>query len=150
MALRASFNSLLSKDQKISLNDFVIKAAAAACLKVPMTNSAWMNEFIRVFKSVNMSIAVQTDFGLMAPVIFNVDKKGLLQISKEVKDVASRARSNKLKIEELSGGTFTISNLGMFGTHEFSGIINPPAPCLLAISASELNVIYDDKATDKT
>lgn len=120
-----------------------------ACLKIPMTNSAWMNDYIRVYKSVNMSVAVQTDFGLMAPVIFSVNKKGLLQISKEVKDIAARARLNKLKPEELSGGSFTISNLGMFGVSEFSGIINPPSACLLAVSAAELNVVFDENAKDK-
>ena len=81
---------------------------------------------MRQFKNVNMSFAVSTDSGLMAPVIRNLNLKGLEQISKEVKDIAGRARENKLKPEELTGGTFTISNLGMFGVSNFSAIINPP------------------------
>lgn len=104
----------------------VIKAASLACIKVPETNSSWMGEYIRRFNNVNMSVAVQTDFGLMAPTLFNTHLKGLEEIAAEVKDIAARARENKLKPEELSGGTFTISNLGMFGVHNFSAIVNPP------------------------
>ena len=104
----------------------IIKAASMACLKVPETNSTWMGDFIRRYKNVNMSIAVQTDYGLMAPVVFNTNLKGLEEIASEVKDIAGRARNNKLKTNELSGGTFTISNMGMMGVHNFSAIINPP------------------------
>lgn len=104
----------------------VIKAASLACIKVPETNSSWMGDFIRRYNSVNMSVAVQTDFGLMAPTIYNTHFKSLEEIATEVKDIAARARINKLKPEELSGGTFTISNLGMYGVHEFSAIVNPP------------------------
>lgn len=111
---------------KISVNDFVIKAASLACMHVPETNSSWMGESIRRFKNVNMNVAVQTEHGLMVPVIQNTHLKGLEEIAAEVKDVAARARENKLKPDELSGGTFTISNLGMFGVHNFSAIINPP------------------------
>jgi len=115
----------------------VIKAASLACLKVPETNSSWLGDKIRRFTSVNMCVAVQTDFGLMAPTLFNTDTKGLEEIASEVKDIAARARSNKLRPEELSGGTFTISNLGMFGVHNFSAIVNPPQACILAVSAAE-------------
>jgi pyruvate dehydrogenase E2 component (dihydrolipoamide acetyltransferase) len=104
----------------------VIKAASLAATKVPQTNSSWMNDFVRQFKNVNMCVAVQTDHGLMAPVIKNTNLKGLEQIASEIKDIAGRARQNKLKPDELSGGTFTLSNLGMYGVNNFSAIINPP------------------------
>lgn len=93
-----------------------------------------------------MCVAVQTDFGLMAPTLFNTHSKGLEEIAAEVKDIAARARENKLRPEELSGGTFTISNLGMFGVHNFSAIVNPPQACILAVSAAEKVLIPDGDA----
>lgn len=139
MALRAKLNNHATS--KISVNDMVIKAASLAAVKVPATNSSWMNDFVRQFKNVNMSVAVQTDHGLMAPVIRNTNLKGLNQIAAEIKDIAKRARENKLKPDELSGGTFTISNLGMFGVHNFSAIVNPPQACILAVSGAEKTVV---------
>jgi pyruvate dehydrogenase E2 component (dihydrolipoamide acetyltransferase) len=109
--LRGKLNTVAKS--KISVNDMVIKAASLACVRVPETNSQWLGEAIRKFNNVNMSVAVQTDFGLMAPTLFNTHLKGLEEIAAEVKDIAARARENKLKPEELSGGTFTISNLGL-------------------------------------
>ena len=134
IALRAKLNAVATT--KISVNDIVMKAAAMAALKVPETNSSWQGDYVRQYKNVNMSFAVQTDHGLMAPVLHNINLKGLEQISKEVKDIAGRARENKLTMDELSGGTFTISNLGMFGVSNFSAIINPPQACILAVSAA--------------
>ena len=93
-----------------------------------------------------MSFAVQTDSGLMAPVLRNINLKGLEQIATEVKDIAARARTNKLTMDELSGGTFTISNLGMYGVNNFSAIINPPQACILAVSAAEKRVVVNEKA----
>lgn len=122
--MRAKLNK--ASKSKISVNDFVMKAASIAALKVPETNSSWQGEFVRQFNNVNMSFAVSTDNGLMAPVLHNINLKGLEQIATEVKEIAGRARENKLSPTELSGGTFTISNLGMFGVHNFSAIINPP------------------------
>lgn len=95
-----------------------------------------------------MSIAVQTERGLMSPVIVNTHEKGLERISLDVKDIAGRARDNKLKPIELSGATFTISNLGMYGVHNFTAIINPPASCILAVSATEDVVVPDTSAKD--
>ena len=94
-----------------------------------------------------MCVAVQTDHGLMVPVVKNTNLKGLTEIAAEVKDLAGRARENALKLDELSGGTFTISNLGMFGVHNFSGIINPPQACILAVSAAEKRVVVNENAT---
>ena len=141
LKLRAKLNSVAKT--KISVNDMVIKAASLACINVPATNSSWLGETIRSFKEVNMCVAVQTDFGLMAPTLFSTHVKGLEEIAAEVKDIAARARENKLKPEELSGGTFTISNLGMFGVHNFSAIVNPPQACILAVSAAEKVIIPD-------
>ena len=92
-----------------------------------------------------MCVAVQTDHGLMVPVVKNTNLKGLTEIAAEVKDLAGRARENALKLDELSGGTFTISNLGMFGVHNFSAIINPPQACILAVSAAEKRVVVNHK-----
>jgi pyruvate dehydrogenase E2 component (dihydrolipoamide acetyltransferase) len=144
LKLRGKLNA--AAKSKISVNDMVIKAASLACVRVPETNSSWMGEVIRRYRNVNMSVAVQTDFGLMAPVITNTHLKGLEEISSEIKDIAARARENKLKPDELSGGTFTISNLGMFGVHNFSAIVNPPQACILAVSAAEKRVVVDELA----
>lgn len=144
LALRARLNKHSSS--KISVNDMVMKASAMAALKVPETNSSWQGDYVRQFKNVNMAFAVSTDAGLMAPVLSNINLKGLQQISTEVKDIAGRARSNKLSPDELSGGTFTISNLGMFGVNNFSAIINPPQACILAVSAAEKKVVPNDAA----
>lgn len=95
-------------------------------MKVPETNSSWQGNFIRKYKNVDMSIAVQTDFGLMTPIVTNANLKGLAEISRDVKELAERAKLQKLKPQEFQGGTFTISNLGMMGITNFSAIINPP------------------------
>jgi pyruvate dehydrogenase E2 component (dihydrolipoamide acetyltransferase) len=147
MKLRGKLNAL--SKSKISVNDMVIKAASLASVKVPQTNSEWRGDFIRQYRNVNMSIAVQTDHGLMVPVIQSTNLKGLEEIASEVKDLAARARENKLKPDEISGGTFTISNLGMYGVHNFSAIINPPQACILAVSAAEKTVVVDEQAKDK-
>jgi len=144
MKLRATFNAHSST--KLSVNDFVMKAAAMAAVKVPATNSSWMGDFIRQYDNVNMSFAVQTDNGLMAPNINNVNLKGLEQISTEIKDVAGRARDNKLAPNELSGGTFTVSNLGMYGVNNFSAIINPPQACILAVGGAFKEVVVNENA----
>jgi len=145
LALRVKLNKHSSS--KISVNDFVVKAASLAAKNVPATNSSWMDDFVRQFTNVNMCVAVQTDHGLMAPVIKNTNLKGLQEIATEIKDIAGRARENKLKPDELSGGTFTISNLGMFGVHNFSAIVNPPQACILAVSGAEKRVVVNENAT---
>lgn len=95
-----------------------------------------------------MSFAVSTEQGLMAPVLSNMNLKGLEQIATEVKEIAGRAREGKLAAQELSGGTFTISNLGMFGVHNFSAIINPPQACILAVSGAEKKVVPNEDAKE--
>lgn len=144
MKLRAKLNKV--SGSKISVNDFVIKASSMASMKVPATNSSWMGDFVREFKHVNMSVAVQTPTGLMVPVVKNTNLKGLEQIATEVKDLAARAREGKLSPAEMSDGTFTISNMGMYGVSNFSAIINPPQACILAVSSAEKRVMVNTGA----
>jgi pyruvate dehydrogenase E2 component (dihydrolipoamide acetyltransferase) len=130
---RADINA--QGDLKISVNDFVIKAVALALRKVPAINASWSDEAVLRWNSVDVSVAVALDDGLITPIIRNADQKGLAQISAEMKDLAARAKANKLKLEEFQGGTFSISNLGMFGVSEFTAVINPPQSCILAVAA---------------
>ena len=97
-----------------------------------------------------MCFAVQTDHGLMAPCVTNTNLKGLDEISNEIKDIAGRARENKLKPEELSGGTFTVSNLGMYGVNNFSAIVNPPQACILAVGGATKTVVVNENATGES
>jgi pyruvate dehydrogenase E2 component (dihydrolipoamide acetyltransferase) len=124
-------------EYKISVNDFIIKAIAVALKKVPQANSGWSDAGIMLYNNVDISVAVATEEGLITPIIQNADQKSIPQISSEVKDLAARAKSNQLKPHEFMGGSFTISNLGMYGVKEFQAIINPPQSCILAISAAE-------------
>jgi pyruvate dehydrogenase E2 component (dihydrolipoamide acetyltransferase) len=126
---------------KLSVNDFVIKAAAVALRRVPGANASWSDEGTLLYENVDISVAVAIPGGLITPIIRNADQKGLRQISAEMKDLASRAKDNKLKPEEFQGGTFSISNLGMFGTKQFEAVINPPQGCILAIGAGEQRAV---------
>ncbi|MCB0641756.1 MAG: pyruvate dehydrogenase complex dihydrolipoamide acetyltransferase [Phaeodactylibacter sp.] len=118
---------------KISFNDLVIKAAAVALRQHPAVNSSWLEDKIRINKEVHMGVAVAVEDGLLVPVVRYADMKTLSQINTEVRELAGRAKSRRLKPEEMSGNTFTISNLGMFGIEEFTAIINPPDACILAV-----------------
>jgi len=125
------------KPAKLSVNDFIIKASALACRRVPAANSSWQDNSIRQFNYVDVSVAVSTDAGLVTPIVKDADTKGLSSISNDVKSLAAKARANKLQPAEYQGGTFTISNLGMFGVKSFSAIINPPQAAILAVGAAE-------------
>ena len=131
---------------KISLNDFVIRAAALAMRQVPAANASWTEEETRVYHSVDISVAVAINGGLITPIIRNADSKGLKVISEEMKNLAGRAREGKLSPEEYQGGTFSISNLGMYGVKEFSAVINPPQGAILAIGVGEKRPIVKDEA----
>ena len=131
---------------KLSVTDFVIRAAALALGKVPAANASWTDEAILLYEQVDMSVAVATPTGLITPIVKNAGAKGLAQISTEMKDLATRARDGKLKPEEFQGGTFSISNLGMFGVREFGAIINPPQGCILAVGAGEQRPVVVDGA----
>ncbi|XP_078490248.1 dihydrolipoyllysine-residue acetyltransferase component of pyruvate dehydrogenase complex, mitochondrial [Ciona intestinalis] len=147
MALRKSFNKDLEKEGiKVSVNDFLIKASAMACLKVPEANSSWRDTFIRQHNTVDMSIAVSTDTGLITPIVFDANTKGLASISQDVVALAAKAREGKLQPNEFMGGTFTLSNLGMFGVKHFSAIINPPQSCILAVGAARREFVPDSNA----
>ncbi|OQV21692.1 Dihydrolipoyllysine-residue acetyltransferase component of pyruvate dehydrogenase complex, mitochondrial [Hypsibius exemplaris] len=147
--LRKELNTLLEKDKvKISMNDFIIKASALACKKVPQTNSAWMDTFIRQFSMVDVSVAVSTEAGLITPIVFGADTKGLVEINADVVRLADAARKGKLKPQEFQGGTFTVSNLGMFDIKNFSAVINPPQSCILAVGGAQKTLIADEKAKE--
>jgi pyruvate dehydrogenase E2 component (dihydrolipoamide acetyltransferase) len=133
IAFRASLNA--SGDVKISYNDIIVKAAALALKKHPEVNSTFTPEKIVQYGAVHVGVAVAIDEGLITPVVRNTDMKGLAQISLETKELAGRAREKKLKPEEFTGGTFTISNLGMFDVENFAAIINPPEGAILAVGS---------------
>ncbi len=121
------------KPEKISVNDLLIKAAAGALVRVPECNASFTEEAILVHRRVDVSVAVAIPDGLVTPVVRNADQKSVVAIAREVRDLASRARAKKLKPEEMSDGTFSISNLGMFGIDSFSAVINPPEGAILAV-----------------
>ncbi|GMR60148.1 hypothetical protein PMAYCL1PPCAC_30343, partial [Pristionchus mayeri] len=158
LEVRERLNGLLSKGPagqegatKLSINDFIVKASALACLRVPEANSFFMDTFIRQNKNVDVSVAVSTPAGLITPIIFNAHAKGLATISTEVSELAARAREGKLQPHEFQGGTFTVSNLGMFGSvSNFTAIINPPQSCILAVGGAESKLVPDEASGYKT
>jgi pyruvate dehydrogenase E2 component (dihydrolipoamide acetyltransferase) len=131
---RRAMNAVLEAEgEKLSLNDLIIKAAAATLRRVPEVNASWMDKEIHYHQVVDISVAVAIDDGLMTPVIRDADRKGVAQIAREVRELAARARDKKLQPEQMTNGTFSISNLGMFGIEEFSAVINPPEGAILAV-----------------
>jgi len=120
---------------RISFNDIVVKACAMALRHHPMVNSSWAETKIIQHGNVHIGVAVAVDEGLLVPVIQHADQKPMHVINAEVREKAGRAKDKRLKPEEMSGGTFTISNLGMFGIEEFTAIINPPSSCILAVGS---------------
>uniref|UniRef100_A0A8C9YBC9 Acetyltransferase component of pyruvate dehydrogenase complex n=1 Tax=Sander lucioperca TaxID=283035 RepID=A0A8C9YBC9_SANLU len=144
LELRKELNEVKAQNIKLSVNDFIIKASALSCLKVPECNSSWMDTVIRQNHVVDLSVAVSTANGLITPIVFNAHTKGLAAISSDVSALAAKAREGKLQPHEFQGGTFTISNLGMFGIKNFSAIINPPQACILAVGGSEKRLMPAD------
>ena len=145
MKLRGRINERF-KDQgvKVSPNDLIIRAVGAALKKHPWVNASWTGETIRFYDRVHIGVAVAVDEGLITPVIRDADRKGVSEISTEVKELAGRAREKKLKPEEYTGSTFSISNLGMFGIEEFTAVINPPEAAILAVGAVSDKVVAVD------
>tara|TARA_R110002124_G_scaffold64985_2_gene177701 strand:- start:510362 stop:511657 length:1296 start_codon:yes stop_codon:yes gene_type:complete len=135
MAARAELNAKANGAYKLSVNDFIIKASAMALKAYPACNVSWQDTSMHQFMHSDISVAVATPNGLITPIVRAAEDKGLIAISNEVKELAGRAREGKLKPEEFQGGSFSISNLGMFGVSEFSAIINPPQACILAVGA---------------
>ena len=133
----------MGDDFKVSINDIVMKAVATALGQHPEVNAHWLGDRIRQHHRVHLGMAVATPDGLIVPVIFDADQKRMSEISREARELAKRARARKLKPEEYSGSTFSISNLGMMGISQFTAIINPPEVAILAIGASEDVVVPD-------
>jgi pyruvate dehydrogenase E2 component (dihydrolipoamide acetyltransferase) len=131
IASRKSLNAM--EGVKVSFNDMVIKAVAMSLKKHTAVNSSWLGDVIRRNNHVHVGVAVAVEDGLLVPVIRFADGKGLMQISKEVKDLAGKAKDKKLQPSDWEGNTFTISNLGMFGIESFTAIVNPPDSCILAV-----------------
>lgn len=142
LKVRSVINSKSST--KISINDFIIKSCGLALKELPGVNSSWSDEGIKRYSSVDVSVAVSVDQGLITPIIKDADLKSLSAVSNEMKSLAVRAKENKLKLEEFQGGNFTISNLGMFGIKHFSAIINPPQSCILAVGALNQKPVVRD------
>ncbi len=138
LASRAEINALLEKEGvKISVNDMIIKACAMALKHEPNANASYSPEGIALHHNADVAMAVALDGGLITPIIRKAETKSLAQIATEAKDLAARARTRKLKPEEYLGGTFSVSNLGMFGIRQFSSIINPPQGCILSVGVGE-------------
>ena len=139
LSLRKRLND--KTDAKISVNDFVIRAVALALKKVPTANASYDDSGMMYYEHADISVAVATPAGLITPIIKQAESKGLTQIATEMKDLAVRARDGKLKPEEYQGGTFSISNLGMFGVKQFEAVINPPQGCILAVGMGEQRAV---------
>ncbi|MEE3044480.1 MAG: pyruvate dehydrogenase complex dihydrolipoamide acetyltransferase [Pseudomonadota bacterium] len=146
LATRKQLNEKAGDGVKISVNDFVIRAVSLALKKVPAANSIWTDKATLQCKKQDISVAVAIDGGLITPVVRDAGSKGLAEISSEMKALAGKARDGKLMPEDYQGGTFSVSNLGMFGIKEFSAIINPPQGCILAVGAGEQRPVVKDGA----
>ncbi|CAD8135599.1 unnamed protein product [Paramecium pentaurelia] len=147
LKVREELNKL--QKVKISVNDFIIKASALALKDIPQANSQWHGTYIRKFANADISIAVATDAGLITPIVFNAGSKGLGTIASTVKELADKAKANKLKPQEFIGGTFTISNLGMFGIDQFIAVINPPQSAILAVGKTSKRFVPDENGQPK-
>ena len=145
-ARKAMNAELEAAGKKVSLNDLIIKAAAVALRRVPEVNASWLGKEIHYHQVVDISIAVAVEDGLMTPVLRDADRKGVAQIAEEVRDLAGRARDKKLQPEDMSNGTFSISNLGMFGIEAFTAVINPPEGAILAVGTIRHEPVVEDGA----
>ena len=144
LRVRKEINAGAPEGVKVSVNDFVIKALAMALKRVPAANASWTDDGVMLFKSVDVSVAVALEGGLITPVVRDADKKGLGAISADMVDLAKRARVGKLKPEEYQGGSTSVSNLGMFGIKQFDAVINPPQGTILAVGAGEQRPVVKD------
>lgn len=142
LALRAQINA--NAPRKISVNDFIVRAVAVALREVPAANVGWTDTAMRQYRQADIAVAVSTDAGLITPIVRAADTKPLSVISAEIADLATRARASQLRPEEYQGGSFSVSNLGMFGVSEFSAIINPPQAAILAVGATQAVPVVED------
>ncbi|MCK5285367.1 MAG: pyruvate dehydrogenase complex dihydrolipoamide acetyltransferase [Alphaproteobacteria bacterium] len=141
---RKDINERANGEYKLSVNDFIVKATAMALKAYPAANVSWTDEAVHQYLTADVSVAVSTPNGLITPIVKSAETKGMREISDEVKALAGKAREGKLQPEEFQGGSFTISNLGMFGVKEFAAIINPPQGCILAIGAGEQRPVVEN------
>ena len=150
LKLREELNAKSPKDGpsafRLSVNDLIIKAAALTLRRVPKVNASYTEDAIALYDDVDISVAVSIPDGLITPIVRKADQKGLAAISNEMKDLAARARSGKLKPEEFQGGGFSISNMGMYGVSEFAAIINPPQSAILAVAAGQQRPVVKNGA----
>eukprot|EP01120_Amphizonella_sp_Union-15-10_P011657 TRINITY_DN4997_c0_g6_i1.p1 TRINITY_DN4997_c0_g6~~TRINITY_DN4997_c0_g6_i1.p1 ORF type:complete len:670 (-),score=189.19 TRINITY_DN4997_c0_g6_i1:113-2041(-) len=144
LQLRQQLNNESKGEYKLSINDFIVKAAALALKKVPEANSEWRNDVIRRYTNVHINVAANTDKGLFTPLIQNADTLGLSAISQKTKELATKAKEGKISLDEIKPGTFTISNLGMFGIKQFAAVIYPPQACILAVGGTEKRLVLGD------
>ncbi len=144
LVLRRQLNELPSSTQKVSVNDFVVRACALALIKVPEANVTWHDTFVRQYQNADVAVAVAIEGGLITPIVRSAEQKSLLDISKEIRSLAERARAGQLLPEEYQGGSFSLSNLGMYGVRDFAAIINPPQVCILAVGAGEQRPVVKD------
>jgi pyruvate dehydrogenase E2 component (dihydrolipoamide acetyltransferase) len=145
MALRAQLNARPGATYKVTLNDFIIKAMAQALVAVPEANASWQDGVLHYYEWPDISVAVAIEGGLITPIIRRAHEKSLIAISTEIKDLATRAKAGKLLPEEFQGGTFSLSNLGMFGISHFAAIVNPPQGGILAVGAGERRFVPDER-----
>jgi pyruvate dehydrogenase E2 component (dihydrolipoamide acetyltransferase) len=131
-------------DLKISLNDLIIKVAALSLRQHPQVNASFQEKTVRFYESADIGVAVAIEDGLITPIVRSADKKGVGQIAAEVRELAERARARKLRPEEYTGATFSVSNLGMFGIDEFTAVINPPEAAILAVGAMTAKPVVRD------
>lgn len=146
LSLRSDINKTLDEKARVSVNDFVIKAMARALTLVPEANASFGEGVTRLYKRADISVAVAIEGGLVTPIIHGACTKSLVEISAQMKELASLARAGKLRPEQFQGGTFSLSNLGMFGIREFSAVINPPQGGILAVGAGEKRPVVKDSA----
>ncbi|MDQ3063615.1 MAG: 2-oxo acid dehydrogenase subunit E2, partial [Acidobacteriota bacterium] len=144
LELRKQINSSVKEEEKVSVNDIIVKVAAMAALKHPFVNSSYQDKTIRFYEDADVGVAVAIDEGLITPVVRGANRKGIAEISKEIKEMAGRARNKKLQPEEYTGATFSISNLGMFGIEQFTAIINPPEAAIFAVGSAAPKAVVRD------
>lgn len=144
LALKDEMNDLVKERFKLTINDFIIKALACAMRDFPDVNASWQEDKIHLYNSINIAVAVAIPNGLITPIVRNADHKSMGEISQNVKELAIKAKDSKLVPEEYTGGSITISNLGMFGIENFSAIINPPQSCILAVGCAIKRPIVTD------
>jgi pyruvate dehydrogenase E2 component (dihydrolipoamide acetyltransferase) len=144
--IRRQINEL-DPELKVSINDLIIKVAAAALIKHPQVNASFQEKAVRYYERADIGVAVAIEDGLITPVVRSADRKPLGEIAREVREMAERARARKLRPEEYTGATFSVSNLGMFGIDEFTAVINPPEAAILAVGAMTPRAVVRDNQT---